>query len=272
MLIAVRFALYLDLMLVFGLPLFSLYTLRGVEQRAGYKVISSGTSVVLSLAGAALAVLGMLLLAANMSDVSILQVDHETIDALINGTATGTAGKFRVAALLAALPAIGMLRASPRLLSTALSCLGAVALGSLAWTGHGAADEGSAGILHLAADIGHLLAAGVWVGALVGLVLLLCRARLRSEDQHVRIALAHHALASFATVGTFTVAVILLTGLVNSWVLVGVENISLLWDSLYGRLLILKLVIFGGMLGLAGLNRWRSKPVSLWSSLDWSPG
>ncbi|GAC1583374.1 MAG: copper homeostasis membrane protein CopD [Sphingomicrobium sp.] len=260
MLIAVRFALYLDLMSVFGLPLFFLYALPGVEQREGLPVVSAGAVIALSVAGAGLSVLGLLLSVATMSDVPLFQVDAETINALLNGTVTGTAGKVRVIALLAVLPITVIFRSRRRLLWAGISCLGAVAVGSLAWTGHGAADEGPTGALHLTADIGHLLAAGIWVGALAGLIRLIIRAHSRGDDQHVRIAIAHRALARFSTVGTLAVALIVLTGLVNSWVLVGISNISSLPSSLYGRLLILKLLIFAGMLGLAALNRFRLTP------------
>jgi hypothetical protein len=73
MMIAVRFALYLDLMLVFGLPLFCLYTFKVAEQRFGREVLSSTLASALSLAGVGLSVLGLLLLTASMSDVTIGQ-------------------------------------------------------------------------------------------------------------------------------------------------------------------------------------------------------
>lgn len=260
MLIAARFALYLDLMLVFGLPLFCLYTFRGAEQRSGCEIVSSAWVVALSAAGAALTLIGLLLMAANMSDTPVLQVDRETVDALLNQTATGTASKVRILSLMAILPLIGLIRTSTRLRWSVLSALGAISLGSLAWTGHGAADEGVRGTIHLAADITHLLAAGIWLGALTGLLILLLRARATHDEQLARIAISHDALASFGNVGTLTVLLITLTGLVNSWALVGVENISALPNSLYGRLLIMKLILFAAMLGLAARNRFRLTP------------
>ena len=42
--------------------------------------------------------------------------------------------------------------------------------------------------------------------------------------------------------------------------LIGVENISALTNSLYGRLLVMKLILFAGMLGLAARNRFRLTP------------
>lgn len=256
-LIAVRFALYLDMMLVFGLPLFSLYTWRGGRQQGSSGAISAGMLTTLLLSGAALSVLGLLLLAAAMSDVTIAQLDRETLHALLDGTAIGTVGKIRIFALLAALPISFRLIANPRARWAIQSGLGAVALGSLAWTGHGAADEGFGGVVHLAADIVHLLAAGIWVGALAGLLLIVRRARVECGDRQARVASAHRALAGFSNVGTVSVGLIILTGLVNSWFLVGVGNVASLTASDYGRLLLAKLLLFAGMIGLAGLNRFK---------------
>ena len=259
MLIAVRFALYLDLMLVFGLPLFLLYTFCRAGGRASGSIISSATLPILSLTGATLSALGLLLLAAAMSDEPVFQLDHETLSALL-GTAIGTAGKIRIAVLLVVLPLGLALKSRPHVRWATQASLGAVALGSLAWTGHGAADEGPGGLAHLTADIVHLLAAGVWIGALAGLLIVLWRARAGCSDQQDRTVLAHRALVGFGTVGTFSVGLIILTGLVNSWFLVGVGNVSALVSSAYGRLLILKLLIFAGMLGLATVNRFRLTP------------
>lgn len=260
MLIAVRFGLYLDLMLVFGLPLFCLYTFKGAEQRASGQLVSSGAAIGLSLAGVALSVIGLLLLAASMSDVPVFQLDRETIDAVANQTATGTAGKVRLAAVVVTLPVIAFTRRAVLSQWIILSCLGAVALGSLAWSGHGAADEGVLGTAHLVADIAHLLAAGIWVGALVGLPLLLRKASTRLDGQDNRMKLARDALVKFGTVGSFAVALIVLTGLVNSWFLVGTEHVLTLPNAVYGRLLILKLVTFVGMIGLAARNRFVLTP------------
>lgn len=260
MLIAVRLALYLILMLVFGLPLFCLYTFRGAEQRSSCEMVSSAWAVALSVAGAALTVIGLLLVAASMSDVPILKVNRETVDALLNQTAAGTASKIRLGALVATLPVIGFIRTRTSLRWATLSLLGSIALGSLAWTGHGAADEGTQGTIHLTADIAHLLGAGVWVGALVGLLILLFRARAPYDERRARITIAHDALASFGAVGTFAVLLITITGLINSWALVGLDHISALPNSLYGRLLIMKLILFAAMLGLAARNRFTLTP------------
>jgi len=53
----------------------------------------------------------------------------------------------------------------------------AAMLASLAWAGHGTATPGPSGDLHLAADVLHLLAAGLWLGTLPPLILFLAEAR-----------------------------------------------------------------------------------------------
>ena len=133
-----------------------------------------------------------------------------------------------------------------------------VALATLAWTGHGAMDEDTTGWVHLAADILHLLSAGAWVGALLGLGMLVARPATRIDAPHV--ALTYRALHGFGLVGTIVVGTIVITGLVNAWLLVGLANLPNLGATLYGQLLIAKLALFAVMLGLASLNRFRLTP------------
>jgi copper resistance protein D len=56
------------------------------------------------------------------------------------------------------------------------------------------------------------------------------------------------------------VAILLLTGLVNSWMLVGSDNVARLWTTRYGQLLIVKFVSFGVMIGPTIANRFRLTP------------
>src|SRR3546814_16590590 len=85
-------------------------------------------------------------------------------------------------------------------------------------------DQGSIGWVHLSADIVHLLAAGAWIAAILALGTLLLRAHrsmVRDDAEHL-----HRALARFATVGTLAVALLVVTGLVNSWLLVGIGGMT----------------------------------------------
>lgn len=128
----------------------------------------------------------------------------------------------------------------------------------MAWGGHAAMSEGGLGLVHLASDILHLLAAGVWISALLCLAFLLSIPLRRITAQHAE--LSHRALVSFGLVGTMVVTILIISGLVNSWLLVGLGGVTSLPSTAYGQLLIAKLLLFGIMLGLAALNRYRMTP------------
>jgi putative copper resistance protein D len=171
---------------------------------------------------------------------------------------TGLGVGFLVRAAMALLAAVLLISLKPgRGGWIVLTVVGAVVSASLAWTGHGAATEGPGHWLHLASDILHTVSASLWVGALAAFAALVAW-RPREPSRHDQ-ALAR-ALAGFAEVGTLAVAVLLLTGLVNSAFLAGWSGLWTMPETPYGRWLILKLVLFGLMLGLAAVNRFRLTP------------
>jgi putative copper resistance protein D len=135
----------------------------------------------------------------------------------------------------------------------------AAALGltaAIAWTGHAASTLGELQNLHLAADTLHLVAAAAWIGGLVPLVLLLAAAR-----RHQTVAsgsLVRDASHGFSTLGIVSVATLSATGIVNAWILVG--SFHALFVAEYGRLLMLKLVVFAVMLMFAAVNRFALTP------------
>ncbi|NJR76996.1 copper homeostasis membrane protein CopD [Sphingomonas corticis] len=254
-LIAVRFALYMALSGLFGLSAFSLYGLK-VEERADALALRPWL-VGSGLLGLLLSSIALVLLAAAMAGAPAWPIDREAIGMLLTGSATGTAWEARMVALIVAV--IAALITAGRTAPLGLVALAAgLALATLAWTGHGAMDEGATGWVHLVADILHLLAAGAWVGALLGLTLLVMRPAVRVDVAHLR--LTHRALHGFGLVGTVAVGTIVVTGLVNGWLLVGAGNLPRLLTTLYGQLLLAKLALFGTMLGLASLNRFRLTP------------
>ena len=91
---------------------------------------------------------------------------------------------------------------------------------SLAWLGH--APERARGRtqnLQLAADLLHLIAAGIWPAGLVPFALFL-RCFLPERDPVSRLA-ACVATRRFSALSFFTVAVLALSGIANSYYLVG---------------------------------------------------
>jgi len=124
-------------------------------------------------------------------------------------------------------------------------------LGSLAFAGHGAEGLGFAQDIHLVADSLHLIAAGLWLGALVPLVLLLVYLWRYQEDGWALAAA--RAGSRFSTLGILAVSILLVSGTINAAFLL--DGMHSLIDTDYGRPLLLKVVLATGMVGLAGINR-----------------
>ena len=141
-----------------------------------------------------------------------------------------------------------------RALQAATVILAAAYVGSLAWSGHAIGGEGIEGILHPAADVLHLLAAAAWVGALAPLALLLAMTGTDAAE----LAVARTATRRFSNLGIASVAALIVSGFVNSWYLVG--SIPALTETDYGRLLLIKLVLFAAMVAIAAVNRSRLTP------------
>ena len=254
-LIGVRFARDVTLAALFGLAAFSLYGLRARERGDAlalrpWFIASAGLSLLFSGAW-------VVLMASSMAGTPAWPIDREAVGALLTGSAIGAAWKLRM--VMVALAALAALVAGGRGIWLSIVALcSAVALATLAWTGHGAMDEAVMGWVHLIVDILHLIASGAWVGALLGLLLLVSRPAARVDAAH--LGLTHRALHGFGAIGTVVVGTILVTGLVNGWMLVGIGNLATLPATLYGQLLIAKLALFVAMLGLASLNRFRLTP------------
>ena len=250
-LIAVRFGVYVTIAILFGLSAFGLYGLRG--GRRGDAPALRGWLIASSMSGLLLSASWLLLMASSMAEVPLWPVDRAAIDGLLSGSAIGTAWKVRMIGLLIAGLAATRARWLPVVVASS-----AVALASLAWTGHGSVGERMPGWGHLGADILHLIASSAWVGALVGLILLVSRPVARIDSEH--LDLTHRALHGFGAVGTIVVATIVVTGLINSWFMVGIGNLATLATTLYGQLLLAKLALFAVMLALAALNRFHLTP------------
>lgn len=247
--IALRFGSYLDLMLLFGLAVYPLHAAGSapVSRRRTGLAMLAGLGLVLSTAGFAL-------MTAEMAGVMIADLDRETLRFVVLETAPGSAFLGRTAALVAAtaLALAGLGRPSEWLLTAAA----AAALATLAWTGHAAVTEGLWGTLHRLSDIVHLLAAAAWVGALA----MLLKAVTAPIADDEAVADARQSLARFAIAGSVLVALVVVTGFVNGWMIVGPAGLPLLPDTPYGWLLIAKLLLFTAMLALAAANRWQLTP------------
>jgi putative copper resistance protein D len=256
-LIALRWVQYGAAMMLFGSSLFLTYALprhgpgSGAELPWTRKLLAAGAAAVFVGALAGL-VIQTAILAGSLGE----GLKPESLAAVITTTKFGPAALVRGAAGAVALGLALALRPG-RGLFLACALLGLIVSVSIAWMGHGVATEGAPGLLHVAADVLHVLAAAVWIGALVMFFGLLRHAGRGSESDHA----LHRALEGFSGIGTALVAILIATGLINSWFLVGLDHLSGLWTTAYGRLLSLKLVLFAAMLGLAAANRFRLTPM-----------
>ncbi|HEX6829411.1 MAG TPA: CopD family protein, partial [Burkholderiales bacterium] len=132
--------------------------------------------------------------------------------------------------------------------------LGALLLVSLAGAGHASGTDQSLRTFNVAADGLHLLAGGVWLGALVPLACVVGRARVSAASATAVWNVARR----FSVLGMASVGSILATGVINAWLLVG--RLSALVGTGYGRLLLLKLALFATMVAIAAVNRFRLTP------------
>lgn len=128
----------------------------------------------------------------------------------------------------------------------AISCF-VISLATLAWSGHAAATEGVLGLVHRLNDAVHLLAAGLWLGAIgwfSGLVLAAHR-----QDQGIASDALITDMHRFAPLGAFLVLAVSITGLVNAHLTFGLGNVGAVIATDYGMLLAAKIALVAVMVG-----------------------
>ena len=247
LLIAVRFVQFLAMMILFGSALYPYYALPDRGSRAEFAVFMQRLALLAGVAGLISALAWLSLEAAAMSGNENAWHDFGIITTILNETEFGGIWRLRLI-LLIVLPVILIGRiATKRVPSSFVPLLfGLVLLASLAGVGHGAMGLGFSEWVHLGNQATHFLAAAVWVGGLYPLYLTLAR---RDYDFEIK----HRVLRRFSAVGFWAVLLILASGLLNSWFLVG--SIHALAFTLYGRVLMLKVFFFLCMVALAQFNR-----------------
>jgi putative copper resistance protein D len=131
-----------------------------------------------------------------------------------------------------------------------VALLGLLALGLIAAGGHAAAVEPGTATA-IAADVVHLASAGIWVGGLPALALLLwlTGGAAGADARPYAVLVARR----FSRTALAMVATLALSGLWNAWMQVG--SVAALLGTRHGRLLLVKLLAFGAMLVLATFNR-----------------
>jgi putative copper export protein/mono/diheme cytochrome c family protein/peroxiredoxin len=148
---------------------------------------------------------------------------------------------------------------SRELLRLAGAVLASGLLGAQSWTGHAAAAEGAELPVQIGLDVVHLVAAGVWLGGLPLLALLLTWAH--RANQASAECIAAEATRRFSALGLGSVLLLVLTGMARAWGLVG--SVPALLGTPYGQLLLGKVSLLLLLLLPATINVWYDKPFLL---------
>lgn len=266
-LIAARIIHFASTVIVAGAVVFPILisapVLRGSGDRTGAASLYSRLRVI-AWASLAISVVSgavwLVFLVTNITGSSLAQVISDgTARAFLARTQFGHAWDARlVLALLLAVALLRFKRAAgwPSAEGLIAPALAMGFLGALAWSGHGGATPGLRGDIHVAADALHLVAAGAWIGGLLPLGLLL--SSVEKLPGAAGLGIAHDAASRFSTLGIAAVATLIVTGLINTWVLVG--SVAALVDFQYGRLLLVKITLFLVMVAVAAFNRIQLTP------------
>lgn len=249
--IGLRWLQYASAVTLLGGPLFLLASFRRDEApgTAGAKPLMLVAALTVAIASALALIAQTAMMAGSWSEA----VNPASLSFVVTGTALGVALMVRAAVATVA-AVLACLMPPRRALWSLLILLGLIVSASFAWTGHGASTEGAGRAIHLGLDILHAIGAALWLGALAILTLLLSRPAMLEPRQ------THRVLHGFSGLGTLAVALLTVTGLGNSWFLVGPDRLASLPQTLWGQLLIGKLTLFALMCAFAATNRFRLTP------------
>jgi len=253
---ACRFVHFAAAMLIFGTAAFRVYALAVTNSRAasiiiaGFDACFGRVVLVASVITLISAITLLLCQTAEMTGSFGAAMNFAAVGAVLFDTRFGRVWCWHLP-LAAMLVIVCVYRQSRRSVVLILS-LGVLA--SLGWVGHAAMEEGTARIGHGLNQTVHLLAAGLWLGGLTPLAWLLRQTRrLPGEVSPISIA-----LRNFSHMGYAAVALLALTGAINTLLLVG--SLDVMFGTPYGRLLAVKILLFSTMVIVASINRFHLAP------------
>lgn len=120
---------------------------------------------------------------------------------------------------------------------------------SLAFSGHATMQDGWIGLVHRFNDMVHVLSGGAWIGALIPVMLVLGLLRQPGYHQSAQLALMR-----FSTAGHIAVALVILSGVINTILTLG--HVPTDFSSPYQALLALKIILVILLTALAIVNRY----------------
>jgi copper transport protein len=245
---AVRFFSYALLLLATGGTVALALTLGSASQAVRRKLLWVLTGVSVGLALASLT--GIVLQGAESAGIGIADAARWGVIESVLETRFGQSWLAR-AGLALALAAVALAyRRRPGsgwLLDTGLVlCVGLIVTPAVA--GHASTE----GALSFVSDVVHVQAASIWIGGLAFLLLALVWA---GAD---RWRLAAAAVPPFSTVAVVSVGALLAAGIVNGYL--QIRTWSGLWETAYGRLVLVKAGLLIPIIVLAAWNNRRAVP------------
>ena len=242
LLVLCRFLHFIVVLLMFGAWVFRPWLLGAHVQPTLDRQLLRITRGLAGL-GLVTGVVWLLLITASMAGSWDAALQPATVQLVLGKTFFGQVWAWHL--LLNLLLVIVLIKPWPALRLPLLALL----LATLAPVGHGAMLDGLSGRLLILNQVVHLLCVGAWLGGLLVLVLILRHA----QDHRLK-----PILRRFSGVGYGLVAGLLVTGLINVRVLTGQLWPTPLFQG-FALILLIKVGLVLGMLGLALLNRLRIK-------------
>ncbi|CNH96266.1 copper homeostasis membrane protein CopD [Yersinia pekkanenii] len=245
-----RFMHFLAVMLMFGISVFTA-VLAPVGFSSILKKRLSPLLIFSTLLGL-LSAIGLLAIQAGMMGDGWADTYRLTIWWAVLGTRFGQIWQWHLGLSILSLwiVLLGLSRGDYRLMAGCSTLL----LASLAFTGHAAMHGGVLGWVHQTNQIIHLLSAGYWLGCLPPL--LICLAYTHNNNVK-REAIT--TLIRFSSWGHLAVVLILVTGVINSIIML--RDTSLALTSTYQILLLSKVVLVIFMIVVALVNRYHIVPM-----------
>jgi len=246
---ALRFLHYAALLGLFGWTAFRLVGLRDLDWSPHGR--RNGGLLGLAITAPFLSLALMLVSIASMMGAPITALDWPMTEAMIVGTDMGWAFLVRAVLLVVGMCALALADRNKSAMLIAVVCF-AGALITLGWSGHAAATEGALGMFHRLNNGVHLLAAGLWLGAIGWFLQLTVKAH--RQPSSVAVSQLLSVMHRFAPLGVGLVTVVAVTGLINSHLIFGLENSAAVLVTPYGFLLAAKLILVACMLALGAHN------------------
>lgn len=205
--------------------------------RPGERAQIAKVSVALAIFAIVFTLLRLPIIAATLGGDLLSMMDLPLLQFAIESS-EGQAAGVRVAGL-----ALILFLLIPTPTTTAVAALGAALVSaSFALTGHSPSLDG--GVLPQVLVTLHLLAVSYWLGAFFPLRYV----TYRPDPPGVA-----EVMKRFGDIALYVVGALILAGIVLLWIMLGTPLV--LFDSDYGRAVVVKLLFVAGLLGLAAVNK-----------------